>query len=326
MREEALIRALIERFPAAPGQSNRPFTSDAEILAIGGTNFALTLDEFSAEDGFDASAPWPLGWNVVIATLSDLLAVGAVPRLFLNALVVAPSVDEAWVAAFAAGMREALAVSGASLVGGDVGTADAWRVTGFALGTIPEGRAPLSRVPAVERGVVLATGTFGDGNLAAAVGATPLFECRAEEAEALASSAAAAIDTSDGLASALATFARLSPDLRIEIDLDAVRLTGGVAEAASDLGVPPEAFLVGGAGEYELLALAPEGPVPLADSLRRIGTFERATDAGVFFRRGDGSIVEMPALPDPRTADSRESYREGVVAVARALAGEGGRP
>jgi len=321
MREDALIRALTARFPRAPEQRNAPFTSDAEIVRLGDATYALTLDEFSAEDGLNAAEPWPLGWNLTVATISDLLAVGATPRWFLDALVVTADTDETWAAAFADGMREALDVAGAALLGGDVGTGETWRFTGFALGEVP-GRA-ITRVPTADRGVILATGRFGDGNLAALSGAAPHFECRVEEAGTLAEAASACIDTSDGLGSALAALHRLSPDLRLEIDLDRVRLAGGVAGAAADLGVPSAAFLLGAAGEYELVALVPEDAVPAGGILRRIGSFTRSPSAGVFYRKADGGLVEQPPLPDPREGPGADDYRERVIALAVSMFGKG---
>jgi len=322
MREETLIRAIAERFPRATGQQNAPFTSDAEIVSLGDRTLAFTVDEFSAEDGLSAAAPWPLGWNLAVATISDLLAVGAVPRWFLDALVVPPDTDEVWARAFAEGMRGALELAGAELLGGDVGTDDAWRFTGVAIGEVT-GR-PLSRIPGIESGAVVATGRFGDGNLAAVEGTSPHFECRFEESRALACVAAACIDTSDGLASALSTLATLSPDTAIEIDLCGVTFDGGVVEAADRLGLPPAAFLLGGAGEYELVALVPEDAIPSMESVRRIGEFRRSTEPGVTWRLGDDRTVKQPSLPDPRTSSGLAGYREQVAALAIRLFGPGG--
>jgi thiamine-monophosphate kinase len=320
MREETLIRALVERFPRAPGQRNAPFTSDAEIVSLGDRTLALTVDEFSGEDGLSAAAPWPLGWNLVVATISDLLAVGAAPRWFLDAFVAPPETDEAWAGAFAEGMREALDLAGARLLGGDVGTADDWRFTGVALGEVT-GR-PVTRIPSIEHGVIVSTGRFGDGNLAAIAGTSPHFECRIEESRALAGVAAACIDTSDGLASALATVAALSPDLVLEIDLGRIAFDGGVVAAADRLDLPAAAFLLGGAGEYELLALVPEDAVPDLESVRRIGTFRRAAVGGVAWRLADGRTVDQPPLPDPRAAE-RDEYRNRVAELAVSMFGRG---
>ncbi|MEN8149270.1 MAG: AIR synthase related protein [Planctomycetota bacterium] len=320
MREQNLIRAILERFPRPASRHHRPFTSDAEIVSIGDTTLAITVDEFSAEDGLSAAEPWPLGRNLAVAVVSDLLAVGAEPRVFLDALVVDDRADEAWVGAFADGLKEALDETGAELVGGDFGTGDAWRFTGFALGAV-RGK-PMRRIPAVDEGVIVATGRFGDGNLAAVTGATPHFECRLEEARALRNAGAACIDTSDGLANALATMADLTPDLSLTIDRGAIHYEAGVAEAATEIDLPPEAFLLGSAGEYELLALVPATEVPDAGSLRPVGTFTRLARTGVHWRDADGRLRAQPPLPDPRAPGG--GYREEVAELAVSLFG--GRP
>jgi thiamine-monophosphate kinase len=325
MNETALIETLRRTLATSREQRNEPFTSDAEIVDLGGSLLALTLDEFSAEDGLSAARPRLLGWDLVVATLSDILAVGAEPRYMLNALAVEPDADRKWVAAFAAGAQDALTSFGAAMLGGDVGSADAWRFAGLGLGVFPAGQGPVSRIAESDRGVVLATGTFGDGNRAAVSGVAPRFECRLAESRRLAREGAARIDTSDGLAAALETFARLDPGLRIEVDLDAVPLAEGVPEAARAAGVPIPAFLLGSAGEYELLSLEPEGRASGA-GLRRVGTFERSGEGGVFYRLPSGRRVRQPRLPDPREVADLAEYRTLVVDLARTLFGEGGRP
>lgn len=320
MREKNLIRAILERFPRPASRLNLPFASDAEIVTVGGATLAITTDEFSAEDGLESHEPWPLGRNLAVAVISDLLAVGAAPRLFLDALVVSPDMDEAWVGAFADGMRDALDETGAELVGGDLGTGADWRFTGIAIGTV-EG-TPMDRTPAAASGRIVATGRFGDGNLAAVTGATPHFECRIRESGAFREAGAACIDTSDGLGNALATLAGLSPDLSLVVDPDAVDRATGIDEAAAEMEVPPEAFLLGSAGEYELLALVPESSAPEGESFRTIGTFSRGERPGVHWRNASGRIVPQPMLPDPR-GDS-DGYRAAVASIAASLFG--GRP
>ncbi len=337
MTEREIIETLAASFAKLPAQRNAIFTSDAEIVELGGHHLALTVDDYSAEDRLSGDEPALLGWNLVTATLSDLLAVGAVPRVMLNSLVVTPSMERAYLQALAAGMQEALAAAGAAMAGGDIGAGPAWRFTGVALGEFRPGQVPLSRLlpSGLEAGAVMATGAFGDANLAAGTGASPVrFELRLAESAALAALAprqpgiapATCIDTSDGLASALETLCVLNAGLHVEIDRDLIPYAPGAGDAAAAMGLPREVFLMGSAGEYELLALVPEGAIPTAEGagLRRIGAFTTHAHPGVFFR-GGGTPIALSKLPDPREAASFEAYCASLVELAQGLFGPGRR-
>ncbi len=363
MKEREIIETIARSLLRSPFQENRLFTSDAEIIELDGRRLAVTVDDYSAEDRLDARDARLLGWNLVTATVSDLLAVGAQPRFLLNSLVTAREIHAAYLQELAAGMQEALGACGASMVGGDVGTGAAWRFTGVALGTFRAGQVPLSRVlpcaaqaplsraltsagartgaagASAHTGAVMVTGALGDANLAAGAGGpAPRFEMRLAESAALAAHApVACIDTSDGLAAALETYAMLNPELRIDVDLAAILYAPGVIPAAATMGVPPEAFLMGSAGEYELLALVPDtvvgpGATPAAGlpsarlgaGWRRIGTFTSDAGPGVYLH-ATGGPVALPALPDPRAAASFEAYCAELIDLARHVFGASGR-
>ena len=322
MKETEIITALAEGLTRSKLQRNALFASDAEILALEGGRLAVTVDDYSAEDRFSVGDPALLGWNLIAATVSDLLAVGAVPRFVLNSFVATRAMDARYLRDLAAGMQEALTACGACMAGGDVGTGAEWRFTGVALGDFPAGQAPLSRIAPAGAGAVMVTGELGDANLAAGTqGPAPRFEVRRAESAVLAALApGACIDTSDGLIRALEIFRELTPELRIDIDLAAIPYAAGVDRAATALDVPREVFLLGSAGEYELAALVPERAVgDLAGAgWRRIGAFDGGAPAGLFFRRG-GERIAHPGLPDPREAESFDAYCAALVALARRL-------
>jgi thiamine-monophosphate kinase len=345
MKEREIIEAIAGSLPRSPGQVNSLFSSDAEIIEMDGHRLAVTVDDYSAEDRLDARDAKLLGWNLVVATVSDLLAVGAQPRFMLNSLVTSPAMGPAYLHALSAGMHEALEACGASMAGGDIGTGADWRFTGVALGTFAAGRVPLSRVLSREvpvggiTGAVLVTGALGDANLAAGTGgAAPRFELRLAESAALAAQGAspagvaplACIDTSDGLASGIETLAGLNPTLRIEIDLAEVPYAPGVIDTAVAMRVPPAAFLMGSAGEYELLALVPDriaGAIAALEhtGLHRIGTFTTESKPGIYFLSA-GRCVALPELPDPREAGSFDAYCANLIELAQRVFGATGRP
>jgi len=128
------------------------------------------------------------------------------------------------------------------------------------------------------------------------------------------------MDTSDGLAQTLATVSRLNPGLRFDVHLGAIPLDERLVPAARELGIPPEAFLLGSAGEYELLALLPREPERGLEGFRKIGTFSSEGAPGLYFEKAGREIPLPPeSLPDPRSHSDRKSYIEAVIRLAQAL-------
>lgn len=331
MKETDLIQALRRHLKVSPDQRQAVFAADAEIVEADGRTIALTLDEFSDEDGFSPDDPRLLGWNLVTATLSDLLAVGARPRYMLNSFVAGPDMDSAFLETFSAGLEDALSSFGAFMLGGDAGSAGSWRFTGVGLGTFETGARPCSRLTTLDRGVVMATGAFGDGNLAAG-GAAPgaRLECRLDDARRLfpwlERGEVACIDTSDGLGRALEILAELNPQLRMVIELDRVCLAEGVKKTADKMSIPPETFLLASAGEYELLALVPEAAIldlEAESDFSPIGRFESQAGSGLFYQRsgarGGAELIGHQPLPDPRDARDSKEYQARIIAHAAGL-------
>lgn len=330
MNEYATIGQILTQFRRSADQANAPFGSDAEFVTIGGQLWGMTLDDFSPqEDLFTPGDPERLGANLVVATLSDLLAAGVEPRFFLHALALPRGADPAFVHRLCAGMARILDRAGCALCGGDLGTADPWRYTGFALGPLAAQRPLMRVIPPVSHTLWI-SGPVGDLNVAAMTGApTPELELRMETAAAVRDCAVAGIDTSGGLADALWMLRLASPGVRLEADLAAIPYAPGVREACAAAGIPAEAALFGGAGEYELVYALP-APLPSetaarlrAAGLTPFGRTEAAGEAEVTFVGPDGrrlSMIDPP--PCPRTAAGPADHvREAIAAAARMLAG-----
>lgn len=328
MNEHDTIRAIAAAFPRSRDQLNGPFECDAELVRIGGEVWGLTLDEFSPEeDRFTAGDPAALGANLAVATLSDLLAAGAVPRFFLHALSLPHDAPEPFVAGLTDGIRGVLDRAGCALCGGDLGTAASWRYCGFAMGPVAGARPLTHRLPE-EPQTLWVTGLLGDANLAALLGTpTPAFEFRLAEAELIRRYATACIDTSGGLMDAVWILHAMSPGARIDLHADRVPLARGLREAAAAAGVPAEAALVGGAGEYELLFATPRDlDAGAAGALRELGATPLADVApgagAVRILRGGRPVAAMTQPPpDPRAAAGAADYLREVARAAGALFG-----
>jgi thiamine-monophosphate kinase len=327
MNEYDTIRAFAARFPRSREQLNQLFECDAELIQMGDEVWGLTLDEFSPEeDRFTDDSPARLGANLVVATLSDLLAAGATPRFFLHALSLPPNAPEAFVNGLADGMRGVLDRAGCALCGGDLGAAPAWRYCGFAMGPIAS-IAPLTHRLATEPQTLWVTGTLGDANLAVFCQTpTPSFELRLKEAEVIRKSATACIDTSGGLLDAIWLLHRMSPGLRIDLHTERIPLARGVREATAAAGIPAGAALLGGAGEYELLFATPDLSAAAQRALvdcgaTAIGEISVNPGGVQIFTPGRKPIPMTLPPPCPRAAASTEAYVQSVVRMAAELFG-----
>lgn len=189
---------------------------DAAVLEIPAPwQLVLCVDTLVAGRHFPSStAAADIGWKALAVNLSDLAAMGAMPRWFTLALTL-PEADTDWVSAFSAGLAELARSVPVSLVGGDT-TRGPLSMTVTAGGWIEAGKA-LCRDGAQPGDAVCVTGTLGDAALAlrrlpvdaCAVGDAALRQRldrptpRIAAGRALRRLAHAAIDVSDGLAADL---------------------------------------------------------------------------------------------------------------------------
>ncbi len=329
MHEYDIIKTMAERFPRSPKQRNELFTCDAELIEIGGRLWGLTIDEFTPEeDLFSSEDPERLGANLATATLSDLLAAGVEPAFFMHAVCLPKQSGRAFVDGLSRGIASVLEAAGCFLCGGDLGTADTWRFCGFAMGPVADGKPLTRQIPAKSQ-ILWVTGELGDANLAAFQGMpTPRFELRLEEAKFARRFGTAAIDTSGGFLDAVWLLHTINPELRFEIDVERLPLTRAMSKTTDLAGIPPEAALLGGAGEYELLFTTPATLAPSARSelehagLTPIGVCDVAREPGIVIRRG-GHIVNTMSepLPCPREAATVDEYVQNVIRAARKLLG-----
>jgi thiamine-monophosphate kinase len=114
---------------------------DCALLAPSpGMELAITTDMLVAGVHFlPDTDPGQLGWKTLAVNLSDLAAMGARPRWALLAGSL-PEADEAWIAAFAAGLFACAKRYGVDLVGGDT-TRGPLNLCITALGEVPAGKA-----------------------------------------------------------------------------------------------------------------------------------------------------------------------------------------
>ena len=249
------------------------------------------------------SAPGDVGWKAVTVNVSDIAAMGAVPRWILVTLGAPPGTGEDILRGLYEGMEEACRQYECEIVGGDTVRTESVLVAITALGEI-EGD-PLRRSGAKVGDTIAVTGSLGRAacglNLLMSGDATKgsprdALVCidahrrpvaRVREGRALLTAGAhAAIDLSDGLASDVRRLAEASG---VGVELSVVPTAPEAKRIAEARGWDAEAMTLGGGEDMELLVALPPG-VEGAGNLVPIG---RVVDEGLWLLR-DGERVRLP--------------------------------
>lgn len=244
---------------------------DAALLApTPGTELVVSTDMLVAERHFFAETdPCDLGHKTLAVNLSDLAAMGAIPRWATLALAL-PEANEAWLAEFSRGWFELAERFGVSLVGGDT-TRGPLNLCVTVMGEAPAGRA-LRRSGARANDGIWISGDLGAAALAVAhlsgqvhldAADAALCQERLQRPEPrvvlgnlLCCVAHAAIDLSDGLLADLGHILDAS-GVGAEIEFDRLPAHPVLVAKRSDPLV--RRCLLAGGDDYELCFTAPPG-------------------------------------------------------------------
>lgn len=238
-------------------------------MLVAGTHFL---------EGADAEA---LGWKALAVNLSDLAAMGALPRWAVVAASL-PEADETWVAAFARGFFDCAGAFEVDVIGGDT-TRGPLNIAPTVFGEVPQGQA-LTRAGAQAGDDLWVSGTPGIAALGlnhrlgkVSLHGTAIARClaaldrpqpRVELGLALRGLAAAAIDVSDGL---LADIGHILERSALAADIDFDLLPRAALEAGADTVLARQSLLAGG-DDYELAFSAPPARRQDVEALsRRLG-------------------------------------------------------
>jgi len=254
-------------------------------------------------------APEDVAWKALAVNVSDLAAKGATPLGYLMALSFPAAPARAWLARFAAGLREAQERFGCCLIGGDTDRRPGPLTISITLvGTVEQGRM-VRRGTAGAGDILFLTGTIGDAALGLALrkesGLATTWGLSQAEADhlrrrylrpeprmalsaALRAYASAAMDVSDGLAKDLARLCSASA-CSARVRVAQLPLSSACAKAlAADPGLLER--IVAGGDDYEILAAVPA---------TRAAHFKAAArDAGIAVSAigtagaGEGVIIE----------------------------------
>jgi len=278
--ERELIRRIRRRVAASsasPGVEIGIGDDTAVLIVPPGHKLLATTDLLIEDVHFrrTSAAPADIGWKALAVNLSDIAAMGGIPRWALVALAVPADTDVGAVDAFYAGMAEAATPHAVTVVGGDTSASPGgWTVNVTLLGIHPG--EPRLRSHARAGDAVAVTGSLGgsaaglhaleiglDRARDAGLAAAQLGEItrahlrpRARVAEGRwlgqAPGVHAMMDCSDGLATDLEHICRES-GVGARVWLERVPVAPATREAARALGADAREWAVSGGEDYELL-------------------------------------------------------------------------
>lgn len=243
---------------------------DCAILARPRHAQLLTIDSMVEGVHFKLSwgAPALIGARALAVNLSDIAAMGGVPRVCVVALAIAPSTPIRFVELMYRGLRECARVAGVDLAGGNVTRAKDMSITIALIGDSP--RRPMLRSTALSGDAIYVTGTLGDaalgwrildGELSAPLRARRELvrrflqpDVRLDAARALVRrrTRVAAIDISDGLIQDLGHIAQAS-GVGAELDFAAIPVSPSYRAVAGQR----MDYALGGGEDYELAFCTP---------------------------------------------------------------------
>lgn len=134
---------------------------DAAVMDIPvGQQLVTSIDTLVSGVHFpENTAPSAIGHKALAVNLSDLAAMGAIPKWFTLALTI-PEIDEAWLNDFSKGLKSLAQQYHCFLIGGDT-TRGPLSITIQVMGLVDKGKA-LLRSGAMHGDKIYVTGTLGD--------------------------------------------------------------------------------------------------------------------------------------------------------------------
>jgi thiamine-monophosphate kinase len=263
---------------------------DTAVLAVtAGTSLLATTDLVVEDIHFRRAwaSPADIGWKAMAVNLSDVASMGGVPRWALVAAALPATVEVQEVDALYAGLLDAAAPYGVTIVGGDTSTSRlGWTINVTLLGE--HAGTPKLRSAAAPGDVVAVTGSLGRAAAGLALletGSATTLHAGTQDALTRAhlrptprvaegrwlgeqSGVHAMMDLSDGLTTDLRHICRES-HVGARITLERLPTSPAAREAASALGRDPLEWAAAGGEDYELLLTCdPDVVDRLAEGLR----------------------------------------------------------
>jgi thiamine-monophosphate kinase len=293
LSETGLITALAREFGPAPSEVILGIGDDCAAIALSSAdNLLWTMDTLVEGVHFDLAytSLTQLGWKSLAVNLSDIAAMGGVPRHALLSLGWPPDRDRRLALAFAEGLAQAGREYGVAIIGGDtVASPHGLVITVTLTGSVPATQM-LRRSGAQAGDLIFVTGPLGEAAtgleilrqglaLAPDLDEEPLVEAHLKPRPQMAAGrllaqkglATATIDTSDGVATDLDHICQAS-GVGALLPAASVPISPRVQIVASYLNRDPLTLALTGGEDYLLLFTSPPGTVPrLAQAFAKAG-------------------------------------------------------
>jgi thiamine-monophosphate kinase len=264
---------------------------DVAVLRTDGEMYLLATGDVQFEGPHflrERITPHQLGRRAVAINLSDIAAMGGIPRYLLVSLGLPDDIEVEYVDALYEGLREEATRFWAEIVGGNMARSSSGLVVDITLLGEVEPELMLLRSGAQVGDLILVTGTLGDAAAGLAVlqrgetahspqhadavkeaHLTPVPRVKEGRAIALCRAATAMIDISDGLASDLGHICERS-EVGAIIRSGDLPLSDALRSVAKTLKQDPLSWSLFGGEDYELLfTVPPEKAEKLAADLHR---------------------------------------------------------
>lgn len=301
--EFGLIRRIAKGLPASSQRVAAGIGDDAAALLFGPSSVVLAAADMLLEGvHFDLSYTdfFSLGWKAAAANLSDIAAMGGVPRFCLTAIAVPSDISSGDILDFYRGFERLILRHHAELVGGDTCISKNGVVVSVTMLGEVHKKGFVQRSGARPGHSIFVTGTLGDSAAGLEIlrrgrrddipGAVRLIgrhlrpEPRVEWGRKIAGCGCASsmIDISDGLSSDLAHICGES-GVGAELYLEQIPVSRPLTRFSMLSGRPAVDYALSGGEDYELLFTVPE---PKARSIpNHIPAVEigRITDSGKIF-------------------------------------------
>ncbi len=285
---------------------------DAAVLDHPGGRLVVTTDLLVEGVHFDLAytSAYDLGWRAMAANLSDLAAMGALPRWSFLSLGLAGPPEEDFVSALLRGMADLAAPQGLVLAGGDT-VKSPQVVLNLCLIGDAAGVEPPLRTRARPGQAVCVTGSLGasaaglawlgrggakdDPQATAAVAAhlRPVPRLAAGRALAASGRLGAMMDLSDGLASDLARICRAS-QVGAVVEAASLPISQETRTLAAGLGADPLDWAVKGGEDFELLFTCESDQVGLLAELVADGSPGLELTRVGRVVEGRGVVLDLP--------------------------------
>lgn len=336
--EFGLIRHIQKRFSRKAPSALIGIGDDAAALRLSPASVLLATADMLLEDvHFDLSLTdfYSLGWKSAAVNLSDIAAMGGVPRFCLVSLGIPSSISVERITEFYKGFHALTGAHKAVLVGGDTCLSRKGLVISITvLGEI-EKTSLITRSGARPGDRVFVTGPLGDsaaglellkkwgkGQRARGRGREknkliqkhlrPVPRITEGRELALSGCASAMIDVSDGLSSDLAHICEQSR-VGAGIYADAIPLSRDILREAGKLRKPPLEYALSGGEDYELLFTASPAKIKklrsLGLSIIEIGKITRGKDIFLVYPAGERTLLRPRGYDHFRPIKGRAKRR-----------------